>query len=99
MNAKAKGSRAERRAIALLEAEGYVCTKAGGSLGLFDVVGIGSRDVRLLQVKAGTARLSADERRTIAALRVPANVTREYWRFPDRCRAPLIELIGGPLLA
>jgi Holliday junction resolvase len=35
---KAKGSRAERRAIRLLEADGYVCTKAGGSLGVFDII-------------------------------------------------------------
>lgn len=91
MNAKAKGARAERRAIRLLEASGYVCTKAGGSLGLFDIVAIGAVDVRCMQVKAGTKYLSAVEREQIAVLRVPANVTREYWRFPDRCRAPIIE--------
>ncbi len=38
MNAKAKGTRAERRVVRLLEAAGYCCTKAGGSLGLFDVM-------------------------------------------------------------
>jgi Holliday junction resolvase len=91
MNAKAKGSRAERRAIAILEAAGYVCTKAGGSLGLFDVIAIGAADVRLLQVKAGTKYLSTLEREAIVALTVPANVSRECWRFPDRCAAPLIE--------
>ena len=53
MNAKAKGTRAERRAMRLLEAAGYSCTKAGGSLGLFDVIAIGPRDVRLVQVKSG----------------------------------------------
>ena len=41
-NAKAKGARAERRAITLLEALGYCCTKAGGSLGVFDIVAIGA---------------------------------------------------------
>jgi Holliday junction resolvase len=35
MNAKAKGARAERRAMKLLASLGYICTKAGGSLGLF----------------------------------------------------------------
>lgn len=75
----------------ILEAAGYICTKAGASLGLFDVTAIGPSDVRLLQVKCGTARLSAIEREQIQALEVPSNVTREYWRFPDRCRAPLIE--------
>lgn len=91
---KAKGSRAERRAIRLLEAVGYTCVKAAGSLGVFDVVAIGPVDVRCLQVKAGTARLSGVEREALASVPVPANCTREYWRFPDRCRAPIIELIG-----
>jgi Holliday junction resolvase len=52
VNGKAKGSRAERRAIRILEAAGYVCTKAGGSLGPSDVIGIGPSDVRCIQVKA-----------------------------------------------
>jgi Holliday junction resolvase len=91
MNTKAKGTRAERRAIAILEAAGYVCTKAGGSLGLFDVVAIGAQDVRCIQVKAGGEYLSGIEREQIEMLTVPANVTRECWRFPNRCRAPLIE--------
>ena len=91
MNSKAKGTRAERRAVRLLEAAGYVCTKAGGSLGLFDVIAIGPRDVRLVQVKAGGEYLSGIEREAIAALAVPASCSRECWRFPDRCRIPLIE--------
>lgn len=91
MNAKAKGTRAERRAIKMLERAGYVCTKAGGSLGLFDVVAIGPVDVRCLQVKAGTARLSGVERAAIAAVPVPPNCTRELWIFRDRATAPTIE--------
>jgi Holliday junction resolvase len=91
MNTKAKGSRAERRAMKILEAAGYICTRAGVSLGLFDVIAIGPTDVRLVQVKAGTKYLSMVEREQIAALSVPANVSRECWRFPDRCRTPLIE--------
>jgi hypothetical protein len=90
---KRKGSRAEHKAIALLEATGYRCTKAGGSLGLFDVIAIGPHDVRCVQVKAGTKYLSGIEREQLQLLTVPANVTREVWRFPDRCREPLIETI------
>jgi len=75
----------------ILEAAGYVCTKAGGSLGVFDVIAIGPSDVRCVQVKSGGAYLSRVERTAIQALTVPALVTRECWRFPDRCRAPLIE--------
>lgn len=90
-NAKAKGTRAERRAIRILEAAGYACTKAGGSLGIFDVIGIGPVDVRCLQVKAGGTYCSKIERELMRECAVPANVSVEIWRFPDRCREPLIE--------
>lgn len=91
MNGKRKGTRAEHRAMRILEAAGYVCTRASASLGLFDVIAVGPSDVRLIQVKAGTKYLSGVEREQIVALPVPRNVTRECWRFPDRCRTPLIE--------
>jgi hypothetical protein len=57
MNTKRKGTRAEHRAMRILEAAGYVCTRAGASLGLFDVIAIGPNDVRLLQVKAREPRI------------------------------------------
>ena len=93
MNGKAKGSRAERRAIKQLEAAGYRCTKAGASLGLFDVIAIGTTHVRCLQVKAGTRYCSAIEREQLELCQVPVNVSKEIWRFPDRCKAPLIEVL------
>jgi Holliday junction resolvase len=40
MNAKAKGSRNERRSIRLLEAAGYACTRAAASLGAWDIIGV-----------------------------------------------------------
>jgi len=91
MNGKAKGSRAERKCIRLLEANGYCCCKAGASLGLFDVIAIGATDVKCVQVKSGTKYVSALEREQLQLLRVPSNVSKEVWRFPDYCRAPLIE--------
>ena len=90
---KRKGAVAERRCIRLLEACGYVCTRAGGSLGAFDVVAIGPKDVRAIQVKCGSARLSALEREVIAQVVVPPNVSKEYWRFVDRCRTPIVEVL------
>jgi Holliday junction resolvase len=93
INGKRKGSRAERRAIRILEAAGYVCTKAGGSLGMFDVIGIGPRDIRCLQVKAGAQYCSAIEREQMTELTVPANVSKEIWRFPDRCKEPSRETL------
>ena len=93
MDRKRKGSRAERRVMTILEDAGYVCTRAGGSLGLFDVIAIGAADVRCVQVKSGTARCSSIEREQLQLLPVPSNVSKEIWRLPDRCRTPLIERI------
>ena len=93
MNAKRKGSRAEHRAMRILESAGYLCTKSGASLGVFDVVGIGPRDFKCVQVKSGGAYCSALERERLQLLEVPANCSKEIWRFPDRCRAPLIERV------
>jgi Holliday junction resolvase len=91
LNAKQKGARAERRAMAILEAAGYICTKAGGSLGAFDVIAISGQGVRCVQVKSGRTYCSAVEREQLEGVAVPANVSKEIWRFPDRCREPLIE--------
>jgi hypothetical protein len=51
MNAKAKGTRNEHKSIALLEAAGYRCTRAAASLGCWDIIGVGSTDVVLVQTK------------------------------------------------
>jgi Holliday junction resolvase len=51
VNAKAKGTRAEHRSIRLLEAAGYACTRAAASLGVWDIIGVGSTDVVPVQVK------------------------------------------------
>ena len=75
----------------ILERAGYSCTRSSASLGLFDVIAIGPANIRLIQVKSGTKYLSTVERKQIQELVVPANVSRECWRFPDRAHGPLIE--------
>lgn len=91
---KQKGSRAERKAIRILEAAGYCCTKAGGSLGVFDVIALGPKDVRCVQVKAGQRPwLSPAEREAIELVCVPANVSKELWKFHDYARQPVIEVL------
>jgi Holliday junction resolvase len=50
-NCKAKGTRNEHRSIALLEATGYACCRSAASLGAWDIIGIGSTDVVVVQVK------------------------------------------------
>jgi Holliday junction resolvase len=91
MNGKAKGSRAERRCMKDLEQYGYRCSRSGASLGVFDVIAISACEIRLIQVKSGRQYASAPERAAMAAFRVPLNASKEIWRYPDRCRVPLIE--------
>ena len=54
VNAKAKGTRNEHRSIRLLEAAGYRCCRSAASLGAWDIVGIGSCDVVLVQGRPAT---------------------------------------------
>jgi hypothetical protein len=83
MNAKHKGTPAEHRAIGIVEAAGHVCTRAIGTIGLFDVVAAGPSDVKLIQLKAGRDTCRGIEREQLTALVVPPNVKRECWR-PSR---------------
>lgn len=93
MNTKRKGAKAEHRCMKILTDAGYSCSRAAASLGIFDVVAIGAGDIRLVQVKSGGAYCSAIEREQIARFIAPWNCSREIWRFPDRCKEPLIERV------
>lgn len=91
---KRKGRYYEKRAQRILEAAGYLVTCAAGSLGAFDLTGIGPERVRCVQVKGGSGNyLSATERAQIHTVIVPPNVSKECWRFPRHARAPLIEVL------
>jgi len=94
MNTKAKGSRNEHRSIALLEAAGYRCTRSAGSLGEWDIIGIGSTDVVLCQVKTrdwpGTAEMEA-----LKLFPAPANCRKLVHRWRDRQRLPDVREIAA----
>jgi len=75
----------------MLEALGYCVLKSGGSFGPFDLVAWDAAAFKLIQIKSGSARLSAIEREQIAAVNAPSNATKECWVFRDRCRQPSIE--------
>jgi Holliday junction resolvase-like predicted endonuclease len=94
VNAKAKGNRNEHRSIALLEAAGYRCTRSAGSLGEWDIIGIGSTDVVLCQVKTrdwpGTAEMEA-----LKLFPAPANCRKLLHRWRDRQRLPDVREIAG----
>ena len=87
IHSKRKGTRNEHRSRRLLEAAGYACTRAAGSLGAFDLIGVSSTDVVLVQVKTrdwpGTVEME-----TLTAFRVPANCRKLVHRWRERQRAP-----------
>ena len=76
---KAKGSRRERQVKKMLEAQGYLCSKSGSSLGLFDIIAINENEVRLIQVKSSW--ISPAEKKRIKLLKVPPEVVKEIWIF------------------
>lgn len=74
-NPKAKGSRNERRMRDWLEARGYSVTKAGGSLGCWDLIGHGKVDrvwperLILVQVKSTRGCSPAERQQMIFYIR------------------------------
>ena len=87
MNAKAKGTRNEHRSIKLLEAAGYRCTRAAASLGAWDIIGVGSTDVVLCQVKTNSWP-RAVEMETLRDFAAPSNCKKLLHRWRDRQRLP-----------
>lgn len=77
----------------LLEAEGYAVTRAAASLGAWDLVGIGSTDILLVQVKTrdwpGTAELER-----LANFAAPPNVRKLVHRWRAGGRVPDVRAVG-----
>jgi Holliday junction resolvase len=86
-NTKAKGNRNEHRSIRLLEAAGYACCRSAASLGAWDIIGIGSTDVVLVQVKTRDWPGSA-EMETLRLFITPPNCRKLVHRWRDRQRIP-----------
>jgi hypothetical protein len=87
MNAKAKGTRNEHRSIAILEAAGYRCTRSAASLGDWDIVGIGSTDVVLVQVRTRDWP-GLLERAALREFQVPPNCRKLLHRWRPRAKVP-----------
>jgi len=95
MNCKGKGTRNEHRSIRLLEAAGYLCTRAAASLGAWDIIGIGSTDFVLVQTKTRDWPGSV-EMETLKSFPAPANCRKLIHRWRDRQRQPDVrELSNG----
>jgi Holliday junction resolvase len=87
MNAKGKGTRNEHRSRLLLETAGYRVTRAAASLGEWDLIGIGSTDVVLVQVKSRDwpGLVEMEQLRLFPA---PPNARKLVHRWRDRQRLP-----------
>ncbi len=90
---KRKGSERELKTMKRL-GDCHLCTKSGGSLGVFDIIALNAVQVRCIQVKSNCWPSPA-ERRAMAATRpmIPPGATIECWRWDDYARQPKIKLI------
>jgi Holliday junction resolvase len=94
VNTKAKGNRNEHRSIAILEAAGYRCCRSAASLGAWDIVGIGSTDVVLVQVKTRDWP-SSPEMQVLREFSVPPNARKLVHRWRDRQRLPDVREVNS----
>ena len=94
MNSKRKGSRNEHRSARILETAGYAVTRAAASLGAWDLIGIGSTDVVLVQVKTRDWP-GAVEMETLKLFPAPAHCRKLVHRWRDRQRLPDVKEISG----
>jgi Holliday junction resolvase len=93
LNAKAKGTRNEHRSMRLLQAAGYSVTRAAASLGAWDIIGIGSTDVVLVQVKTRDWPGSA-EMEILREFKTPANTRKLVHRWRHRQRTPDVKEVS-----
>ena len=89
MNRKQKGARSERKTIEYLEAQGFFCTKSAGSLGEWDIIGIGNQGVVLVQVKSNHWP-RRDEMERWYNFPSPSGCTKYVHRWDDRQPIPQI---------
>lgn len=82
MNTKAKGNRQEYRSMRVLEAAGYAVTRSAASLGAWDIIGVSSADVVLLQVKSNRWPCPA-EMETLRGFVCPPNCRKLVHRWVD----------------
>jgi hypothetical protein len=88
---KRKGTRNEHRSMRWLEAQGYYCTRSGGSLGVWDIIAISDAHVLLVQVKTNAWPRPA-ERKTMAEFVRPGNCDYETHRWNDYAKTPEVRV-------
>ena len=94
VNTAVKGRRNEHRVIAILKSQGYTCTRAAASKGVFDIIAFNKLGSKHVQVKTN-GWPSPAERKTMLDMKnkLPDNATIEAWRFNDGDTSPVIKNI------
>jgi Holliday junction resolvase len=87
MNTAAKGHRNEHRSKRILETAGYAVTRAAGSLGAWDLVGVSATDVVPVQCESNRPP-SLAEREALTLFLSPSNCKRLVHVWHDRQRWP-----------
>lgn len=86
---KRKGTRNERRSRECLEEMGFTVVRAAASLGLWDLVAVGSSVILLVQVKTNRW-VGPDERAALEAVKTPPNCYQVQHRWDTRARVPRV---------
>lgn len=91
-----RGRAREYRCQDTLRADGWLTTRAASSQGAFDIVAVCSQgSIRLIQCKSGGAYVSKKDRAVLETLAkgLRGKASVEIWRYPSRCKQPLIEIL------
>jgi len=84
-DSRGKERRSLQRAEKILFDQGASAVfRTRGSHGAFDIIAVFPTHVKLIQAKSGQQYVSELEREAMQEIRVPANCSKEIWRFPDR---------------
>lgn len=77
-----RGRQFEYACTAALRKQGYIVTRAASSKGVFDLIGVGPNDIKLVQVKSGRRSISKKELDIMLAIPCPPCAVKEVWYYP-----------------
>lgn len=92
----AKGTRAEKKSRAWLEARGYFVVEARGSHGPCDLIAFNGLALLVVQVKSGRRPSKADIFEIVQAMQKIPNglhITKVIHHWPDYAREPTVEVV------
>jgi len=92
--------RAEREAYKILVSEGFSVVRASSSKGVCDLVGIGTKIIKLVEVKYHNDGVRIDYRKEaepLAKLECPSNCSKEIWYRSDG-KEFIRRIVGSPVI-